>query len=96
MPLSNVSNIFLLPPVIMQNLRPLDNPADIDFKEELAHIDKPGDAYIERDPRLAGLADELAWAHGLSEDELALESKKLLRKVDWRLMPTLFIVSQQL
>lgn len=90
----------------MNHLRPLDNPADIDYKEEVAQLENK--AYVESDPRLAGLADELAWAHGLSEEELAAESKKLLRKVsctavpmkvkadvqvDWRLMPTLFIVS---
>jgi hypothetical protein len=85
----------------MQNVRDLD----VDGKDEVVHVEKP--AYVESDPRLAGIATELAWAHGLSEEELATESKKLLRKVrsphrtqriqahdqvDWRLMPTLFVL----
>jgi len=52
---------------------------DDDIKQEVDHVDLK--AYEEADPRLAGLATELAWAHGLSEEELARESKKLLRKV---------------
>lgn len=69
----------------MQSLRPLEprDNTDIDYKEEVSHLeaDDPKAAYIERDPRLASIADELSWAHGLGEEELAAESKKLLRKV---------------
>jgi hypothetical protein len=68
----------------MQSIRPLDprDNTDIDYKEEVDHLEAdPKAAYIERDPRLANIADELAWAHGLSEKELKIESKKLLRKV---------------
>ena len=67
----------------LNNMQPslaIDRAVEIDVKEEVAHIDEKA-APVEVDPRLAGIADELAWARALNEDEFADEQKKLLRKV---------------
>lgn len=64
----------------MQRTHSLDRSADLDVKEEVAHIDEKA-APIEVDSSLAGIADELAWARSLTQEEFADEQKKLLRKV---------------
>lgn len=43
-------------------------------------------------PELTDLQKEIAIVAALSEEEYALAEKKLVRKIDFRLLPTLFVL----
>ncbi|GFZ46503.1 hypothetical protein JCM24511_04750 [Saitozyma sp. JCM 24511] len=71
-------------------LSPLATDSDeVDVKKDVDHIEKSIEL---ADPRTAALQAEADWIRSLTPEEFDQHQKKLLRKIDIRLLPTLFIL----
>jgi hypothetical protein len=68
---------------------PDPNPTKADAKGETEHYEMEEPSLA---PELTDLQKEIAIVAALSEEEYALAEKKLVRKIDLRLLPTLFIL----
>ncbi|RSH95731.1 hypothetical protein EHS25_000823 [Saitozyma podzolica] len=67
----------------------VDEVDEVDVKKDVDHIEKSIEL---ADPRTAALQAEADWIRSLTPEEFDQHQKKLLRKIDLRLLPTLFIL----